>query len=349
MKNYQRLLITMLLFVVAGQIIFLFQGSLKNEPTPALKIADIPEFLGNQEILVQKEIWSARMDEAGLDQAYGEFKDTFKDTTFGTQHMMAHVVGQLLYEKSAIEGLGVCDSTFAFGCYHSFFSQALLGEGLEIIKDLDQACVAKFGPLGSGCQHGIGHGVMEYFGPEKLLPALESCKDTTSTTQLDGCISGVFMEYNVPILITEANASATARPLENNDPYAPCPSLPEKFRASCYYEIPQWWQVGPFHDDFTKHGELCQDLPNKNHEEDCFLGLGNIIAPSSDFVVEESINRCAQMPSESGRVACQAGASWSFDANEPFRNLATLLCDGLNAEASNACEHKAHLLNPENQ
>jgi hypothetical protein len=346
--NYQQILIGLLLAVILFQISFLLPDKQTVKKTASIKISGDQTLTAN-DLANQREHWSEKMDEIGTDAAYEEFKETAKNLHFGTQHTLAHIIGELLYAKSGLDGLSVCDDSFAFGCYHSYFSQALLANGIEIIKDLDAECIKEYGPLGSGCQHGIGHGLSEYFGPSKLVPALEACKDTTQAGELAGCVSGVFMEYNIPILITEATASSAPRTMENDDPYAPCPSMPKQFQPSCYYELPQWWGQGPFPHDTLKQGQLCEHVPNPDQLEKCYLGLGKIIAPNSNFNVEIILSACRHMPTERGRIMCQAGASWSFDAQPEYQHLAKGLCVNLDESASGICREEARSLDPANQ
>lgn len=306
------------------------------------------EPLSAGELSVQEGLWKNRFDQVDPSQAYSEFKKTFANANFGSQHVMAHFIGSEIYGLSGINGINVCDSTFAFGCYHGYFSQILSQEGLSVIKMLDETCVSKFGPLGSGCQHGIGHGVMDYFGPNKLVDALESCKDTTTPSPVAGCTSGVFMEYFVPILISDTGAEFSSRPFDELKPYEACPNLPKHFRQSCYYAIGQWWNQTFMRRDYSTQGLLCKNMPDNEFMEDCYLGIGNVVAPDSAYNVDKSIAWCKQMPDLNSIVLCQAGASWSFDANPDYRKLAVLMCGQLQGEEEAACVHKAHLLNPEN-
>jgi hypothetical protein len=291
--------------------------------------------------------WVDRIHAVGSAQAYQEFKQEYKDVNFGTQHTMAHVVGAEIFQEAGIDGVQICDNDFAFGCYHGYFSRALSSSGLELVEKFDQACVAKFGPLGTGCQHGIGHGLMEYFGTN-LMAALDACGPTTAKSELAGCVSGVFMEYNVPIVIDSGIALSTPRKLDENKPYDPCPSLPGKYQSSCYYEISAWWKQAKYNDNYQIMGELCQNVPNPLQKENCFLGIGNVAGPSSMYQVDQAINYCEQIKNNEGMISCLAGASWAFYADPDYRSLAVQVCARLTGDERKACDHKAHVINPEN-
>jgi len=310
----------------------------------------VTDTLSPADLAAEKIRWSKRMDQVGTQKAYDEFKQEYANKNFGTQHMMAHIIGTLLFQKDGIQGQTVCDSTFSFGCYHSFFSQVLTHDGLAAITQLNQACLDKFGPAGSGCQHGIGHGVMDYFGPTKLLEALNACQPTTALSPIAGCTSGVFMEYNVPIIIGETTATSDPRTVDPKKPYAPCPDLPEEYRDSCYYSIGQFWdQIALYRWDYKTQGLLCKNTPNPAQIESCYLGIGNVVAPNNNYDPLKSIAACKKMPDQASIIICQAGASWSFAANPDFAPLAIKMCDQLNDADHKECLRRGNLLNPSNQ
>ncbi len=354
MKNIIRgkIIIVILALIVLVEMGVLLGGNLnlKRQASPGRAASQVPETLAGPTLIAERNYWSERMDEVGGETAYREFKEQYADKNFGSQHLGAHIVGALLYKKAGIAGQTICDSTFSFGCYHSFFSQILADKGPSIIANLNQACLDKFGPLGTGCQHGIGHGVMEYFGPSRLLDALNACKPTTASSEISGCTSGVFMEYNVPIIITEEDATAVSRPVDPKKPYAPCPELPQNFQASCYYSIGQWWnQTDTYRYDWKTQGLLCKNIPNPSHMETCYLGIGNVAAPDNGFDPEKTIDSCKKMPDSKGIITCQAGASWSFAANPEYEPLAKKMCDKLSASDTKECLRLGNLLNPSNQ
>ncbi|MCP6719985.1 MAG: hypothetical protein KJI72_01485 [Patescibacteria group bacterium] len=315
-----------------------------NTPDPNLTSA-ISSGLRTTDPIKARNYWAERIDAVGAKRAYEEFKETYYKEHFGIQHTLAHVMGELLYEKESVQGLTVCDATFAFGCYHSFFGRVLSEHGIAIIPELDKACVEKFGPLGTGCQHGIGHGLREFMGSEKLVDALEACILTTQLKDLFGCTSGIFMENNVPIVISADKPAYTEpRTLNPNNPYEPCNTIvPEQFRNSCYYEMAQWWnQV--FNRNWEKMGRLCEEVGNEEYTKSCYFGIGNITAPSSQYEVEATINKCKQMPSREAEVTCRSGASWSFFAEPIARDKSPEICKGLGAEIEQKCAKESDLI-----
>ena len=300
MKSKILILVFTLIIIAEGWVLVGVKVNSHNQAEyEKLKAEVVPDTLSGPAIITERDRWSKIMDDVGPVQAYEDFKQQYANKNFGTQHLAAHIIGTLLYQKLGIQGQTVCDSTFSFGCYHSFFSKALTDKGLSIISQLNQVCLDKFGPLGSGCQHGIGHGIMDFFGPSHLLDALNACTPTTAISPIAGCTSGVFMEYNVPVIITDTNAIATSRPIDPKKPYDPCPQLPQNFQESCYYSIGQWWdQTDVYRGKWKTEGELCKNIPDPSHMETCYLGIGNIAAPNNGFDPNKTISACKEMPDE---------------------------------------------------
>ena len=351
MRNRIFILILLIIILVELSMFFSDDSRIENKNiSNQTQTQIVPNTLSPQAIKAERIFWSKTINEIGGEKTYKEFKDKYKNENFGTQHLMAHVVGTFLYQKEGIKGQAICDSTFSFGCYHSFFSQALADKGPSIINDLDKACLDKFGTFGSGCQHGIGHGVMEYYGPKRLIEALISCKSTTANTPLSGCASGVFMEYNVPIIITDVDAVSTARPLDIKNPYMPCTSVPENFKEACYYSLSQWWNQTSFYmDKWGAQGLLCKNIPDSLYMDTCYLGIGNVVAPDSMYEPKKAVAMCKEMPDLQSIIFCQAGASWSFAANPQYEVLAKDMCEELDTSSKQECLLRSNLLNPAKQ
>lgn len=284
--------------------------------------------------------WRERLSAVGADAAYQEFKRAYADRHFSDQHIAAHVMGALLYRELGVAGLRTCDEAFAFGCYHSFFGTALAEIGPDGIRDFDRQCIEQFGPYGTGCQHGIGHGIMEYVGPRRIDDALRLCEGTTVVHPLLGCTSGVFMEYNTPIAIG-TTASQTLREIDPGNPLAPCPALAERFRASCYFELAPWWKN---FFDYEAIGRLCAELAAPGEREACLLGIGHIIAPFTAYDLTASRRECRRMPTEDDEVLCRAGLYWGYFIVPERRPLAEGACTELKPDERSRCLTRGRLV-----
>jgi len=286
----------------------------------------------------EREVWSRRIYEIGAEEAYEEFKEAYQALNYSKQHALSHVFGTLLFEHLGIEGVAICDSTFAFGCYHSFFGEALINEGLGVLPLFDRACTEKWGDASLPCQHGIGHGILAYigYGEENLLGAFDLCA-MLSWRPTGGCASGVVMEYNFRTMSDLSGSGTLTRSLQpDGDPHEPCISLPEKYQQACYFEQPQWWQ-SIFGGDYIKIGTLCNQVEDTLSRRACFRGAGNYAALFSGYGAKETITLCEKMPSYRAQFFCREGASWVFLAHPQKYHLAPQLCYGLKGGGEQLC------------
>lgn len=247
--------------------------------------------------------------------AYRSFVDTYATKQLDVQHNAAHIFGQALFEVEGVRGVANCTQEFNFGCYHGFMSRAIALEGLSVVEKLDRVCSSDtMAPL--ACQHGIGHGIMEFMGHTKLLKALEACALTHQQDPIAGCTSGVFMEYNVPLVVRESGAlSVEARPLtDSNNPFDVCLTIPSQYQLSCYHELPQWWgQV--FTTDMGVMGRECSLVTEESLRSACFAGIANIIPSQAGYRAQTIVTMCTTMPSKSLQQKCLIEASWGLVKN----------------------------------
>lgn len=284
----------------------------------------------------RKELGSS-ISKKGALATYNEMKRSLLQADSLRQHSVAHIFGELLYRKEGVEGIVVCDDSFGFGCYHSFMGSAVAQEGEGIIKRLDDTCVAKFGPMGLGCPHGIGHGLGEYFGPEHIDKQLAACSTLSWKGRYFGCRGGVFMEYNTPLSKNGQETTTIARPFDATKPYGVCDDVQKKDQPACFLELTGWWER-VLEKDYSRIGTLCAHATRDNRES-CFLGVGYAAVQSNGYDIGKTKEICEMMPTSEGQLLCKAGASWSFFANPKQRQKALALCEG-----SSICEQKSDLL-----
>lgn len=244
--------------------------------------------------------------------AYALVKKRYEHASVDIQHNIAHIFGETAYNVLGTEGIRACDASFAFGCYHGFFNVAVASEGSAILPALDYACglVTEGDP--SACRHGLGHGILEYLGNEKLEEALALCGETTQPNPITGCTSGVFMQFNIPITYTDdGQFYSTPRNLNRESPFEPCDALPAQFQESCYHELPQWWaQV--YGRDYGFIGSLCASVTSEDLSKVCFLGIGKIVAPSFAYDSHDTYEACELITDERGAYLCRAAAAWNI-------------------------------------
>ena len=301
------------------------------------KIQDAPQIEASAQTLRQaKSDWQQRIVEIGPEKAYTEFLAKASTLPLGT-HNQAHAFGEALYAVEGLSGLRYCDSSFEFGCYHSFFGIAVAQEGIGVLSKFDEACKSAYPQMYMPCQHGIGHGVLVYTDYTNLVDALKLC-ETVSTLPTGGCSSGVFMENNFHTM--DASADTAHLRTAGDNLYAPCDTLPERFQASCYFEQVQWWQ-NVFNNDFEHIGKLCAALSSSSAAYvACYSGIGNYVATFVDHQYQGIINLCSTMPNKQTEAYCHEGASWLLLSKEETKDSAHTLCSVLQEPYKTTCLQK---------
>ena len=340
------IVLALLLLVLLGATFFI--NNKKNSQYVAGNDITISDDTIN--ILEEKTKWTERIKEVGANVAFVEFKNKFSTMRYDQQHSIAHLFGEILYKSEGIKGLVICDDTFGFGCFHGFFSAALDDRGPKVLKDLDKVCVDKYGVGGSGCQHGLGHGLLEYYGHDYkgLVKSLNECDKTTFYIKKFGCTSGVFMEYDIPISLAVKNLNLNSRELDPKNPYYPCTDVSDRFKESCYFSLGQWWK-SLNNSDYAASGRMCSKIDDVVNRESCYLGIGYVVAPSFQNDVNKSVNACKKISNKEGEMLCVAGVEWQIYANPDTRKNTKSACGTLPTELYKQCLLKADLVGSHGQ
>lgn len=286
-----------------------------------------------------KKRFQKSMARTDIGKLYADVKQEAASLDLGKAHLAMHIFGETLYSKLRLDGVGVCDDSYGFGCYHGFFGTAIAREGIEILSGLDKACLDQYGALGLGCQHGIGHGLGEFYGPERINEQLDACNNLSWKGTFFGCSGGVFMEYNFPTVIEGDTAQAATRSFNADMPYEPCDRLSDRFRQSCYLELGTWY-AEVFPNDWETLEKLCVNLLG-NERKACFIGIGVGIAPKLFYDYEHSVNYCSHFD-DTGEQLCLSGVAWSFFANPDHRSSSKSICAV--APDPTACDRDSNLI-----
>lgn len=276
-------------------------------------------------------------------QIYNDILIKYADDPPPRQHGMAHIFGEELYKYIGVSGITLCNESFAFGCFHGFFTNVIPKQGVQIVKELDQMCIDKFGEYNLGCQHGIGHGIAEYFGPQGLNVSLETCATLKWKYQLMGCPGGVFMEYLMPTSGDSTPGSVFVKPINAENPYSPCLIVKDQFQAECYYNLGNYF----YHATSQNSKEvlkLCQKVSNSFYRKTCLLGLGNSIY-SNTRDINKTISECKSVDDKNSEINCRSGAGWILYSDTKTRKKANLICEGLDEVSSNSCRDNIDLIN----
>jgi hypothetical protein len=230
---------------------------------------------------------------------------------------------------------------FSSGCFHEFIGRALHEHGEGILSEMDTYCKTTV----FDCQHGIGHGLVTYSGYdyEDLLKALDLCKNLGTTDIRDGCFGGIFMEYNIRVMLEPDSGIRTQEGGEAPD--ALCLLVPEFSKQACYFWLAQWLLGSEFEGSVNEKLLLatpkCQQIVDTDSRLNCYSGLSNEL-PSYTNDLEVMARYCNEKTLQDAdplfEVQCKSGtASILFMAVET-REDAPKLCEGLIGDEYAFCE-----------
>lgn len=326
MKRLQDLIV-LGIFLLVVVVFFLFKTDDQTSELTTLSPSDVPAL---------QQAFETSIRSLGPEKAYAAFKQKYQEGDFNALHNFAHLFGRSLYTASNILGVVACDTDFNFGCFHGFFIAAVTTEGLEVIPRLNEVCTTLPERFLS-CQHGIGHGIVEYLGHDKLTEALAACKKIGELPPIGGCTSGVFMEYNVPLSETEdGRFTTTYRQFDLQHPYDPCPSVSSDFEEACFHELPQWWYQA-YSPHFLALGTLCAGVSSGEERYACYSGLGTVVAASTGYDVKKIKEGCALLKTNTAKDVCTANAAEAVRYDIDDSRGANELCVGLSSEFAWAC------------
>lgn len=264
-------------------------------------------------------------DLKGADQAWQFVKETFKGQSgsSGNIHDLAHLSGNLIFQKKGFEGIKFCSSDFAFGCYHGFLDKAF-EKNLDHLLDAQNACL-QLGPENSGpvasCIHGIGHGVASFYLTADLKKSLASCGQLTSGREF--CFDGVFMEY-------VRNAPETT--FKKDDPYYPCDELEVEFGSvysfACGRNQPALL-TSRFNFTFDDLVGVCLNWVSEPSKMACVDALGFILAGQADQ--EAVISGCQKLQVADLILKCikSAAGELVFQEAPDWQSKSKAICQSL--------------------
>lgn len=332
MKN--RWIVWILLLIILGEsMVLLLPATNKPSPTTPSLSQKKPSLPITQNDTKAAVVIADTIDHIGAAKTYELLKKEYQQSKPTIQHTAAHIFGDVLYKKEGIKGLVICDNSFAYGCYHSFMVNALEDHGLSIVGDLYKTCSDKYGDLGSGCEHGIGHGLV-FVNNVSLEKAITICTDLSKKTVYTGCVNGVFMEYNLRTM-NDGSGSSQARTIDDSGPFAPCDTLSLKFQKPCYFEQPHWWEQ-IYNHDYQKISSLCAQLQPESKKA-CFLGMGNVIAPFLEYNPSRIAVVCNSMPFGTDQQWCFEGAGRLLSNIAGGNTLTERLCSNQTLESKDMC------------
>jgi hypothetical protein len=282
--------------------------------------------------------WKERIQTQGAEEAYQELAESLQEEGQSKAHERAHTFGEALFLLVGIDGIEVCDEQFIYGCVHQVIGEAIAKDGIDSLPTIATRCGGD-----SQCLHGMGHGVMLWYGYDRpaLSDAIRACGTLPPHDLFDGCLSGVFMEYNHHSVTNEGVSRVSLRQLEPNKLNEPCDSLSGETAALCYFWQTRLWKdlaYGTISDDelFRVLGARCKALRGIERRG-CMAGIGPSTISVADYVPSAIARLCtATRGTEEEVTLCYAEAAKVL-VGTVSTDAAKELCNVLSEKSSARC------------
>lgn len=275
--------------------------------------------------------WSFYITIFGGDKAYHEFKKSAEKRTFATQHSEAHQFGRVLYSKYGQNAIDFCDESFGYGCYHALIGDAIIAEGNFVVKNLAERCMLLSNSLHvRSCQHGIGHGLIGYYGYNKfgIRQSIKVCNDLSSILSPNDCGSGIFMEYNFQDMSPDPESWRKIQPENLKYPYD---DIDDNFQPICYFQQASWWLKvlpGDSTDKVKWIDQLCSGLSPVNRRE-CFKGLSFYLGSYFNWDTDAVKKACLTESELTDQIECLEQTAKIFANGHQMIDQGRSLCQAI--------------------
>ncbi len=281
-------------------------------------------------------------------------------------HLLAHVVGEMLYKQKGIAAIAICTDDFRNACSHTVVIGILLEHGEGSLPEIAETC--KKAPGGKGaynlCFHGLGHGVLAYTGYD-FEKSIEMCKKVGTKEHNDReyieCVGGSSMEMMAGVHDRQAWEAQKGKYFKEDDPLAPCDAsfMPREAQPICYIHLtPHLFQAvgadlrNPTPKNFKDAFAYCNALSEDDDllRNACYGGFGKefiVIARGKDVrdigasrtdELQKTVDWCALANDTLGEKACQSSALASlFWGGENTPDASFGFCALTTGEFQTAC------------
>ena len=203
-------------------------------------------------------------------------------------HLLGHVIGDELYKQKGINGIKDCTQDLRNACSHSMVIGAFTQLGEKALPKIATACEKAPGGKGAYtmCFHGLGHGVLAYYGYD-FPKMIKSCEKTGTPAhnnqEFAECVGGGIMEIisggGHDHSTWEKKRSEYLRP---DDPLKLCSKsiMPERARSMCYtYITPYLWEasggdINNISKENMKKAFLYCNTADDTYKDICYGGFG---------------------------------------------------------------------------
>lgn len=331
----KRILILLCIIIIVLEIALFLPKSISTMRSPA----DV--HYARVDPKAEQQALQRIIEEQGVRAAYAFFIDNFNAYDPDMRHYVGHFLGDMLYGREGIGGVGVCQSYIEFGCIHGLVIAGVHAEGKAFMDRAIAACMElSQDDAVNACIHGVSHTflVQRGYKLEDILSALGDCDLLVGPEKAPVCYNGIFMEYHQPM--EDGSVSGVwvrIKSFDPNDPFDPCDKVPAAAQSSCYLDLGGWWSSA-LPRQFDRMGKLCARVAEEASRVQCFHGVGRSMADVYKHQDKAIGEACARMPSV-GVNDCIQGAGLVLINSNRYEG-AVALCDFVYSGEKVACREE---------
>ncbi len=204
-------------------------------------------------------------------------------------HLLAHAVGDILYQQQGARGIQSCTQDFRNACSHAIVINLFQEKGEKALGEIAKLCeeAPGYGTAYTMCFHGLGHGVFAYYDYD-FPKATATCKKLGTARhnyrESVECIGGAVMEIisggGHDKIVWDIQRKQYLHP---NDPLSLCRSdfIPVEAKSICYiYLTPYLYEAvgkSQITDDKASTQQafaFCNQIEDTNDRLACYGGFG---------------------------------------------------------------------------
>lgn len=224
-------------------------------------------------------------------------------------------------------GLTFCRAGYYHGVLEGIFGEDVGG---VFLNNLDSVCASMQGKERYSynyfsCVHGIGHGLMAYFGHD-VFDSLEGCRKLSGEWEQQSCWGGVFMEN-----VISDSPETPSRYLSAQDLLYPCTEVPDAMKSQCY-AMQSSHVLAQNGGDFSEAFVLCGSVESK-HQTTCYESIGRDASGWSYGSASRVAELCRESLTREGSGACIRGAAIDFIQSVGFEEARALCVEAEVGEA----------------
>ena len=286
-----------------------------------------------------RDYFAGVMREQGADTAVAEIAALSETDDYVARdcHQVVHDLGNDAADYYGDVGIALTyeGSACWSGYYHGVVEYAISQfGGTELFDEMPNICTTaaaqRYSFTHYNCVHGLGHGVMLNTDGD-LFGSIPYCETLPDHWELSSCVGGAIMENVV------SAQQGIATDVRTDDLIYPCNVIDDDYVDECFAMQTSWmlFRLGYADENFAEAFAIC-DTVREDMVDNCYRSMGRDISGSSLLEVGRVVRLCS-LGDPAHQEECYVGASLNAVYNNHGTEMATALCEAIEARMQDAC------------